>query len=179
MSQSSRYWQRLMPITCTSILMFKKYSVTSVNGYVEIGIPKIDPHFLSWSGESLRRSWEMSGRWLVSNLLTSLGQGRGDCNTRETTPTTLYCCMDCISDHRAVRFMIEPLSTNADGAPVMGGHSRNRRRKPTSRTLHTHSLHLLRLQTSQNRDSWAPTFLVSKGGNTTTCCGMSRGSRVA
>ena len=31
--------------------------------------------------------------------------------------------MDCVSDRRAVRFTIEPLSTNADGAPVMWGHS--------------------------------------------------------
>ena len=40
-----------------------------------------------------------------------------------TTSTTLFCCMDCISDQRAVCFMIEPLSTYADGAPVKVGHS--------------------------------------------------------
>ena len=39
------------------------------------------------------------------------------------TSIMLFCCMDCMKDRRAVCFMIESLSTNADEAPVIGGHS--------------------------------------------------------
>ena len=81
MSQPSKYWQRLMPITYTSIfylcrnlgeyprcwrkakrqwpelvysvLKSKKFSVTSVEGYMEIGIHKID---VSDPGVSRERS---------------------------------------------------------------------------------------------------------------------------
>ena len=41
----------------------------------------------------------------------------------QTTSTMLYCCIDCISDRRAMYFTIGPLSTNADGGTRHGGHT--------------------------------------------------------
>ena len=77
-----------------------------------------------------------------------------------------------------MRFMIEPLSTNADESPVMGGgHSEMKTETDFQNIAHPlasspSSPDIIEQGHSSSHVS------CNKGGNTTTCRGLSRGSRV-
>ena len=124
-----------MPITCTSILIChilgeyprcwrkakrqcpelvyglpslktKTFSVTSVDGYVEIGIHKIDGSDPGVSRERSSNAFRTLHRE-VGNLYEEVTVTPGRCSVADYL-YNVVCCMDCICDWGPVRFTIEP-----------------------------------------------------------------------